>query len=137
MSVFRRVARAVPLLALIAGGVVVALLVGFYAENRDSPMMPSPRWLGWIGYTVLIAVFVLREHWQHTGRVSFWVALFGLFSAHTAIYAIAFQELREWRGMWFLPLSIAEYAVFLVTLHLLGYRDNSGNAAPKARRRIR
>ena len=116
--------RGLRLLALLAAGVLVALLVGVYAENRDNPLVPSGRWLGWAGYTALLAVFVLRDHRQSWTRLTFWLVVAGLFAVHTALYAMAFQTVAVWRGLWFLPISIAEYPIFLLVLHWLGYHDH-------------
>ena len=99
------------------------MAVGFYAENRNHALMPVGRWLGWAGYTVLLVVFIIRDHRKSLRHVSFWTVLVGLLVAHTAIYVVAFQFVNVWRGIWFLPVSIAEYLVFSLTLHWLGYDD--------------
>lgn len=124
------------LLALVNTGVLVAFLVGFYAENRNDPLMPAGRWLGWSGYTVLLGVFVVRDYWRHWRRVSFWLVLAGLFAVHTALYAVGFHAIQAWRSIWFLPISIAEYATFVFTLDWLGYRDEATGNSRSARRSV-
>ena len=104
-----------------------------YAENRDR--LPSGRWLGRLGYTILIAVFVIRDGRQNWRRSSFWLTLVGLFAAHTALYAVAFKNVQDWRGIWFLPISIVEYVIFVAALQWLGYGDDSNTANPHARHR--
>jgi len=131
----RFVRRGFQLFALVVTGVLVALVVGFYAENRSNPLVPSGRWLGWVGYTVLLAVFVTRDHRQHWNRVWFWLTLGGLFGVHTGGYALAFQAIDVWRGIWFLPISIAEYPVFLLALRWLGYEDDALMTNRRASRR--
>lgn len=131
----RFIRHGLQLFALVVTGVVVALLVGFYVENRDNPMMPAGRWMGWIGYTVLLGVFVARDHRRHWNRVSFWLALAGLLAVHTALYGVAFQAVRVWRAIWFLPISIAEYPVFLLALHWLGYPNDGPAGDLRMRRR--
>src|SRR5690242_10016270 len=93
--------RAFQLVALFVAGLVVAVLVGIYAENREH--MPSGRWLGWAGYTVLLAFFVIRDHRATWRRRSLWLTLAGLFLIHTTLYAIVFRSVETWRGIWFLP----------------------------------
>jgi uncharacterized membrane protein YgdD (TMEM256/DUF423 family) len=113
--------RALQLFALVVAGVFVAVLVEFYADNQNNPLMPSGRWLGWAGYTVLLGVFVVREYRQNWSRVSFWLAVVGLLVVHTTLYAVAFQAVTVWRGIWFLPISLAEYPLLVFALHWLGY----------------
>jgi hypothetical protein len=123
--------RGLQLFALALAGVLVAVVVGFYAENRANPLMPSGRWLGWTGFTVLLSVFVVRDRRQNWGRLSFWLVLAGLFVVHTALYTMAFQSIAVWPSIWFLPISIAEYPIFLLVLQWLGYRDHGRTASPR------
>lgn len=122
--------RGIQLVAVLVAGVGVAVVVGIYAENTDNPLVPSGRWLGWIGSTVLLGAFVIHDHRNSWRRISFWLAVAGLFAGHTALYALAFQLVATWRGAWFLPITLAEYPIFLLALHWLGYGDD-----PNVRRR--
>ena len=121
------VKRGLQIVGLLAAGVLFAVVVGMYAENRDNRLMPSGRWLGWTGYTVMLSVLVIRDRRQHWRYLSFWLALAALFAVHTALYAIVFQAVHIWRPIWFLPISIAEYPILLFALESLGYRDDGHN----------
>ena len=113
--------RVLQLVALVLAGVALAMLVGVYAENRDSALMPSGRWLGWTGSTVLLFAFAVRDHRRHWGRVSFWLILGALFAFHTVLFTAVFRAVTAWRSIWFLPISIIEYLGMLAALRWLGY----------------
>jgi hypothetical protein len=113
--------RGLQLVVLVIAGVALAMLVGAYVENRDSALMPSGRWLGWMGSTVLLFTFAVRDHRPHWGRLSFGLMLGGLFAVHTLLFAAIFRSVSVWRGIWFLPISIVEYFGSLAALDWLDY----------------
>jgi hypothetical protein len=84
-------------------------------------LMPSGRWLGWTGSTVLLFTFAVRDHRPHWSRLPFWLILGGLFVLHTLLFAAVFRSVSVWRGIWFLPISIVEYLGFLAALRWLDY----------------
>jgi hypothetical protein len=129
---WRVLKRVLQLLALLVAGVLAAALVGFYSDNFES-MVPG-RWVGWAGMTILLCVFIIRDHRRSWGRLSFWLTLTGLFAVHTALYAIVFRQVSVWRGTWFTLISLPEYLIFLLALLWLGYGDIGRTSRPRHQR---
>lgn len=77
-------------------------------------------------YTAVLAYGVLRAHRPDWSRPTFWLTLAVLFSIHFAVYAAAFRAIAEWRVVWFAPLFVVEYTVFLAALEALGYGCGGG-----------
>jgi hypothetical protein len=88
--------------------------------HKQHPLVPSGRRLGWAGYTVLIAVFVIREKRKSCPHPTFWVVLASLFVARTAAYAVVFLFVETWRGIWFLPITLVECPLLLSVLDRFG-----------------
>ena len=112
--------RGLQAIVLTIGGVFVALLV---VEYSDASWLPSARWLALLIYTPLVFGAVIREFHGSWRRMDFWLWLVGLLVVHAAGYAVVLTWVKEFRPVWFLPLSLAEGAVLIFVLHALGYND--------------
>ena len=115
------------------GGVVAAALLMVYADNRNNPLIPSGRWLGWAVQTVLIFVVLVRDYRPSWSKASFWITVLGLIGAHALAYAAAFSRVEQWRGLWFLPITLIEYPVLLTILDWLRHRPGPTTRSMKPR----
>jgi hypothetical protein len=53
----------------------------------------------------------------------FWIWILGLLAAHLLVFGFVLTVVQEWRLIWFLPISVAEYALLVRLLHWLGYDE--------------
>jgi hypothetical protein len=109
--------RALQAASLVAGGIVVAWVVGEYAEWSDAHSLPPVRWLQAIPFTLLvfgIALFEFRSIWR---VARFWVIVIALFSAHVACFYVLLTAVTEWRVTWYVPMSIGETALLISVLY--------------------
>jgi len=109
--------RALQLIALVVAGVLVAAVMGILVEHEGDSLVPSLPWIGWLGFTILLSSFVIRDHRKHWNQTSFWVAFAGFLAAHGLLYEVLFQQVHDWRGIWFVPITTLEYLVFSVIAH--------------------
>ena len=79
---------------------------------EDRWFVPTGRWLGWIGFSILLVAYVMREQRERWRLPRFWMVLAGLLAIHCVSYVIAFRAVDEWRAIWFFPISILEYVIF-------------------------
>jgi hypothetical protein len=122
MSRPNRWLRAVLRIALmLLVGVLVALSVVLYDDRPD--WVPSGRWLALIAYTVLVFGLIVRDFRESWNRATLWLPLTAMFVTHCAIYAAVLRAVTEWRSIWFLPISAAEFVVFGFVLRTLGNAD--------------
>jgi hypothetical protein len=111
--------------ALIVAGILGAALVGLYAEYRRDHWVPPGRWVGLVLYTAFgfgVIVTNFREHWR---EVRFWLYFNGLLLVHLLCYAMLLLSVQEWRLIWFLPLSLAEFPVVGYVLDVVMGRYDS------------
>jgi peptidoglycan/LPS O-acetylase OafA/YrhL len=123
--IVRSVVRWVAIIVgLVACGIAVAALVIAYGEYSETHWVPPARWVGLAVYTLLIFGTLIRDFRPSWGRAGFWATLAGLFAAHLVAYAIVLRSTPEWRLIWFLPMSLAEFPILMSILSSLGYRDS-------------
>ena len=122
--------RALQGVALIVAGIGAAILVGWYADQADNPLVPSGRWLGWAGQTAIL-FYLLLSDWRHSGRrTAVWLVCVALFVCHTVACAVVFEHVREWRPAWFPLLLLIEYPMFAWVLLRIDPRiDDGGNSS--------
>lgn len=92
-------------------GILAAAVVGFVVEYRRAHWLPPARWVGLglftaFGFGVIAVDF--RRHWRDA---RFWFYLSVLLAAHLAGYIVLLVSAEEWRPIWFLPISLAEFPV--------------------------
>ena len=125
--------RIVQVVLVGVAGVVAAGLLVVYADNRNNPLIPTGRWLGWVVQTALIFVVLARDYRPSWSRTSFWMTTLGLLAAHAVGYVAMFSRFEQWRGIWFLPITLIEYPVLLTVLDWLGYSSGSRTRRTKPR----
>ena len=112
--VLRRVFQGLVLIVL---GILAAVLIGFYAEHRGHPWLPSGQWLGWTFMTAILGYVIVGDFRRSWGSVRFWLALAALLVLHALGYMALFNQVRELRPVWFALLIPAEYWIFFRTLY--------------------
>jgi hypothetical protein len=120
---------------LIVCGVLAAAVIMFASDYDDRPWMPSARWWALIAYTPLILWSVILEFRPSWRDPTFWFSLAVLFGAHILAYSFVLRSVTEWRPIWFLPLSLVEFAALIAILHRLGF--DSSPLSPKRKSRAR
>jgi hypothetical protein len=115
------VKRSLQICALALTGILVALLVGLYAEYDEKYRLPSARWLALIPYTLVTFGATIREFQRSWVRPTFWFSVIGLISAHLAIYTGILFAVDDWRLIWFVPATMCEVPALVFILASLGY----------------
>jgi hypothetical protein len=85
--------------------------------------MPSGRWLALMAYTGLVFWCLIETFRRAWIRPAFWLCLAGLLFAHGVVYFALLTIAREWRAIWFLPLTIVEFALMASVLDWLGFGE--------------
>ena len=108
--ILRRALRWVTVaLGLIMAGIVAAALVGFVVEYRRQHWLPGDRWVGLGAYTVFGFGVIASDFRSQLRERRFWLYFGSLLAAHVTAYAVLLSRLEEWRLIWFLPVSLAEF----------------------------
>ena len=90
-------------------GILAAALAVFTVEYGRDHWVPPARWVGLTVYTVFgfgVIAQSLRRQWR---ELRLWLYLTALLLAHLAGYIVLLRSVDEWRLIWFLPMSLAEY----------------------------
>jgi hypothetical protein len=106
----RRIVRwSLLVLGLITSGIMVAALVGVLVGYGENHWLPSWRWVGFVGFTVILFATAVGEFRRRWSDARLWLCLAGALAVHTAIYAGLLTAVTEWRVIWFAPLTIGEF----------------------------
>ena len=103
-------------LAVLLGVALVAAVI-LYAELGPIPWMPSVRWWGLAGITVLLLP-TYRRYWA---QCSFWMHIAWLTALHIAAWSVVLTKVSVWGLLWFVPPTVVEVALLVLVLHKLGY----------------
>jgi hypothetical protein len=98
-------------------------------RSRAEVRLPPARWVGFVVYTVFIFTELIREFRHDWKDRRLWLSLAALLVCHTALYAWALSVVTEWRNIWFLPLTIGDFAVLFYALN--GRVRKTPKARPK------
>jgi hypothetical protein len=101
---------------LLIAGVIVATGGLLLAGYQDRRWLPAARWWALSIYSVFLFGYVIRDLRRVWGALLLWVAIAILFGLHLVGYVWLLGVVKEWRNIWFLPLVLAEYAVFAYVL---------------------
>ena len=95
---------------LVVAGIAAAALVGTIAEYRRDHWLPAERWVG-LGLFTLFGFGVVAKDFRSQWLSRRFLLYFGsLLTAHCVAYTVLLLNVTEWKLIWFLPLSLAEFA---------------------------
>lgn len=95
--------------AFVVAGIAAAAIVGFVAEYRRDHWLPPARWVGLALFTVFGFGTIASSFRQQWKDLRLWFYLSVLLAVHLAAYIVLLVSVEEWRPIWFLLISLAEF----------------------------
>jgi hypothetical protein len=102
---------------LFALAVVAAIFL--YAEFGPFHWIPSIRWWGFVGETVVLFGYVgraMRPYWRN-GR--FWAGFLGFLTAHSVVYTVVLLRVEQFPLLWFVFIGYLEWVALAYVLDVL------------------
>ncbi len=101
-------------------GIALAVLAVFAAVIVFSKGAKLPSgWLALGVFTSCLFWITIRQSRAYWGRPGFWLATTGLLVVHLLLFIAVLRAYPQWRGIWFVPVIIAEGGLFGAILYLL------------------
>jgi hypothetical protein len=97
--------------------VVLAVFAAVIVLSKGAKL-PSA-WLALGVFTSCLFWITIRQSRAYWGRPGFWLATTGLLVVHLLLFIAVLRGYPQWRGIWFVPVIIAEGGLFGVILYLL------------------
>jgi hypothetical protein len=100
-------------------GLAVVAAIVLYAEFGPSHWIPSIRWWGFMGETVVLFGYVgrgMRPYWRN-GR--FWAGFLGFLSAHLVVYTVVLLRVQQFSLLWFVFIGYLEWVALAYLLDVL------------------
>jgi hypothetical protein len=97
--------------------VVLAVFAAVIILSKGAKL-PS-EWLALGVFTSCLFWITIRQSRAYWGRPGFWLATSGLLVVHLLLFIAVLRGYPQWRGIWFVPVIIAEGGLFGAILYLL------------------
>ncbi|MGC1105754.1 MAG: hypothetical protein WA876_04380 [Candidatus Acidiferrales bacterium] len=97
-------------MAVIGAAVVISARTGITIRHQQY-------WLAaWTVFLLWVAIKTYRRYWKH---LLFWLALAILLGGHLALFTVILRNFPDFRPVWYIPVLVAEGAVFGVIYGVL------------------
>jgi hypothetical protein len=103
----------------------------FILSIRTHIVIPF-RWVGLAGFAGVLMFAIIKTDEEYWNRPAFWLICVGVLVVHLAVFIPVLRSYPEFRLAWWVPIVIAEAAVFGVMCDMLLMRTTRSSRRAKA-----